>query len=509
VVNRDGDVVYYSARTGKYLEPAIGAPTRQVLTMARKGLRLDLRALLQEAMQTERRVVHEGIAVENEDGKAQRVSLTIEPLGDADGDERLFVVIFTDIGSMLSGDDPTLKAPLLDETAMQLERELRDTRERLQSLIEEYETALEELKSSNEELVSVNEEMQSTNEELEASKEELQSVNEELHTVNAELEGKVDALDQANSDLKNLFESTKVATVFLDMNMVIRSFTPAVSQIFNILPGDRGRPLTDLVSNISLPTLAEDVREVFSSGRSLERAVQHERGSAHFLLRLVPYRTRIEGVVLAFVDVTLLTKAEAHLRMLIGELNHRVKNMLAVAISIAQQTSRTANDSKDFTSRFIARLQAMARSYELMSKENWTEARIDDLVRPQLEPFGLDRVTLEGPELRLKPKQALSLGMIVHELATNASKYGALGAENGRVELRWQETNGGGRPEVTMGWHERDGPKIVRPDRLGFGLKLIQEQAEYDLDGNAEVAFEPTGLRVHLKFPLVGDSGHE
>src|SRR3546814_4012284 len=115
--------------------------------------------------------------------------------------------------------------------------------------LEEYETAVEELKSSNEELVSVNEELQSTNEELEASKEELQSLNEELHTVNAELNGKVDALDHANSDLQNLFDSTQVAAVFLDRNLVIRSFTPAVTRIFNILPSDQGRPITDLSSD--------------------------------------------------------------------------------------------------------------------------------------------------------------------------------------------------------------------------------------------------------------------
>src|SRR5205085_1731565 len=125
--------------------------------------------------------------------------------------------------------------------------------------------------SSNEELVSVNEELQSTNEELEASKEELQSLNEELHTVNGELQAKVEQLDRANSDLANLFESTRVATLFLDRNLVIRSFTPAVSQIFNILPTDRGRPLTDLVSRIDLPSLREDVGAVFASGELVER----------------------------------------------------------------------------------------------------------------------------------------------------------------------------------------------------------------------------------------------
>src|SRR5260370_36773616 len=118
-------------------------------------------------------------------------------------------------------------------------------------MAEEYESTIAELKSANERLVSVYEEVQSINEELETSKEEQQSVNEELHTVNAELSEKIEALDRANSDLKNLFESTEIATVFLDCQLVIRSFTPAVStNIFNLIPSDRGRPLTDLPSSI-------------------------------------------------------------------------------------------------------------------------------------------------------------------------------------------------------------------------------------------------------------------
>ena len=142
---------------------------------------------------------------------------------------------------------------------MQLERELRETRERLQSMIEEYETALEELKSSNEELVSVNEELQSTNEELEASKEELQSLNEELHTVNAELSGKVDALDRANSDLQNLFESTDSRHRVPRQQADHPQLHAGGREVFNILPSDRGRPLTDLSSALDLPELVADL----------------------------------------------------------------------------------------------------------------------------------------------------------------------------------------------------------------------------------------------------------
>ena len=504
VVNRDADVVYYSARTGKYLEATAGVPTRQLLTMARKGLRLELRTLLREAIETDRRVEREGLAVETEDGHVQRLSLVIEPLGDQSRDERLFLVVFADVGPLLSRDAAASLPSATDEAAIHLERELRDTRERLQSLIEEYETALEELKSSNEELVSVNEELQSTNEELEASKEELQSLNEEMHTVNAELSGKVEQLDRANSDLTNLFESTRVATVFLDDQLIIRNYTPAVSQIFNILPGDRGRPLTDLVSRIDLPTLTEDVRAVLASGRTIERTVAHQAGPAHYLLRLVPYRDsdlKIEGVVVTFVDVTSLTRAEAHQKVLIDELNHRVKNMLTVVISIAEQTYRTSPDPKVFKQRFIERVRGMAHSYELLSRENWTEALIDELMRLQLAPFGLERVALKGPDLRLKPQQALSLGMIVHELATNAGKYGALSVPDGRVELRWDERRGPRGPEIVLDWSERDGPHAGRPDRKGFGLKLIERETDQALRGSADIRFEPEGLTATLVFP--------
>src|SRR4029077_313936 len=147
-----------------------------------------------------------------------------------------------------------------NEVIQQIEKELQETKERLQSTIEELETANEEFRSSNEELMSVNEELQSSNEELETSKEELQSVNEELETVNSELTSKVDELDRANSDLNNIFQSTQIATIFLDRNIVIRSFTPPVTKLFNLISADHGRPLTDIVSRLAYPDLENDIR---------------------------------------------------------------------------------------------------------------------------------------------------------------------------------------------------------------------------------------------------------
>ncbi|HEX4183664.1 MAG TPA: CheR family methyltransferase [Caulobacteraceae bacterium] len=507
VVNREGDVVYYSARTGKYLEASPGAPTRQLVTLARKGLRLDLRASLREAIETDQRVERPGVAVESEDDRVQHVDLLVEPLRDSPPDDRLFLILFHDVGPMLSREDAAHPPSRTDESVLQLERELRDTRERLQSLIEEYESALEELKSSNEELVSLNEELQSTNEELEASKEELQSLNEELHTVNAELSGKVDQLDRANSDLTNLFESTNVATVFLDRDLVIRSFTPAASQIFRILASDRGRPLTDLASLVSLPGLRDDIHRVFATGELMERAIEHEARGAKYLLRLAPYRDsgdKIAGVVLTCVDITTLANAEAHQKVLIAELNHRVKNMLMVVISIAEHTYKDAPDARAFKDTLVKRVKAMAQSYELLARENWTEALMRELAMPHFTPFDSERVTLEGPELRLRPKQALSLGMVLHELATNAGKYGAFSSPEGRIDLSWEEREREGAQELCVNWRESNGPPVRDTGRRGFGLRLIEREIVHGLGGACDIRFDPGGLKVALSFPKGG-----
>jgi two-component system CheB/CheR fusion protein len=374
VVSREGDVVFYSSRTGKYLEPPAGAPNRQLVVMARKSLRLDLRSTFRDAIERDRQVVREGLTLEDDQGQLQSVSLTIEPLPRSAGDDHQYLVVFSDVGKPFSrGESSEKSRPVIDGSAIRLETELRETRERLQSLVEEYETALEELKSSNEELVSVNEELQSTNEELEASKEELQSLNEELHTVNAELNGKIEALDSASNDLQNLFESTQVATVFLDRQLVIRSFTPAVSTVINILPGDKGRPLTDLNSRLNFPTLAADVLDVFSTGQPVEHTVKHIDEDKYFLVRLAPYTNvnlHIDGVVVTIIDVTLMTQADSHQRQVISELNYRVENMLAAVTAIAEQTFEAFHEPLSFKTAFLAGLTAMARSYELPSPED-------------------------------------------------------------------------------------------------------------------------------------------
>ena len=236
--------------------------------------------------------------------------------------------------------------PPSEEAQTQLQQALASTCDELQSLGEEHQTAVEELRSANEELHSVNEELQSSNEELETSKEELQSLNEEMHTVNLRLTEKIDELDQTNSDLRNLFDSTEIATVFLDRHLVVRSFTPAIAKVYNLIPSDQGRPLTHIVSHLQYDRLAEDVAHVLSSLEPLERRVMREDLSAHYILRILPYRepdNSISGVLITFIDVSSIVRVEealveADIRkdVFLATLSHELRNPLA-PIRIAAQ----------------------------------------------------------------------------------------------------------------------------------------------------------------------------
>ncbi|MBZ9794365.1 CheR family methyltransferase [Mesorhizobium sp. ES1-4] len=498
LVNAEGDVVYYSARTGKYLEAPQGIPSRQLLTMARRGLRLDLRAALREATTTRRTVVRENLGVEEDDERVQPIRLTIEPLAERSNTEPLYLVLFEPSGPTQPRSDADGGGHDSDSTA-DLERELRDTRERLQSTIEEYETALEEVKSSNEELVSVNEEAQSTNEELEASKEEMQSLNEELNTINAELTSKIDELDRANSDLRNLFESTEIATIFLDRSLVVRTFTPAASSFFSLRPSDVGRPLTDLSSQLDYPELKQHIDKVFETGETLDHHLARDARGQFHMVRINPYRdkgNKIQGVVVTLVDVTTLARAEEHQQVLISELNHRVKNMLAVIASIANRTRESSDTKEAFADALIGRLLAMSRAYGLLTRESWKEASVKELLHQELEPFGIERIELDGGDVKIGPQQGLSLSMAIHELATNAAKYGALARPRGRIGVRWSVEG----DNFTLGWREKDGPPVKEPLQHGFGLNLLKGEIGYRLGGHVETSFHKEGLEVQIAF---------
>jgi two-component system CheB/CheR fusion protein len=386
--------------------------------------------------------------------------------------------------------------------------ELRSTQEQLHAITEEHETALEELRSANEELHSVNEELQSTNEEMETSREEIQSVNEELHTVNLQLSEKVDELDRANSDLRNLFASTQIATIFLDRDLRIRSFTPAATSIYSLIPSDQGRKLTDFVSQVEHPTLQQDVASVLDSLQPLERRVKLRSDGTHFIMRILPYRSTgedVSGTLVTYMDVTSVVRAEQHQRLLVDELNHRVKNMLTVVVSLASQTLRRSRSLDEFSGSFMGRVHALTASYTLLSNEKWLSVSLRDIAREELRPYAAQdgsNITFAGPNIQLTPSAALGVGMAIHELAANAMKFGALCAPEGRVRIDWAIEAGTEAEDLVIHWRETGGPQVHEPQTRGFGSTLIERGFAHELSGRADIMFETQGVHAILRAPI-------
>jgi two-component system CheB/CheR fusion protein len=333
VIRDLGEVVYLCGRTTTYLEPPRGSAPFDIFGMARPFLRQELRTAVFRSAQSKAE-----IAVRNLDAPVgdlrQRFNLVVRPMYELGADSTLFLVAFQELGPPRSHVEQAEVAPSPQEPlADQLDRELRATREQLRSTIEELETSNEELKSSNEEL-------QSLNEELQTSKEELQSTNEELRTVNSELQKKVEALDAAHTDLQNLFDSTSLASIFLDRELCIRRFTPAAKEVFRLIAGDVGRPLTDVAARITNGDLIAEVGEVLRSLAPKELDVRRAEGDERYIMRILPYRTlasEIDGVVINFVNVTDLKQAQERERQRAEELQ-KIMDSVPGAIWLAQDS---------------------------------------------------------------------------------------------------------------------------------------------------------------------------
>ncbi|GEM_PF-249601 len=207
-------------------------------------------------------------------------------------------------------------------------------------------------------------------------------------------------------------------------------------------------------------------------------------------------------------DVTERKRHEQHLQLLINELNHRVKNSLAMVQSIARQTFRNAQDVAEASEKVEQRLMALAAAHDVLTRENWHSADIVELIQATATVHADDRdqrFDIKGEPCRLEPRRALALAMALHELGTNAVKYGALSGAEGRVSLQWDKHKVAGRDMIELVWQESGGPPVQSPSQRGFGSRLLEQGLKHDLGGKVELDFDPDGLRYRVLFPPLDD----
>ena len=278
-----------------------------------------------------------------------------------------------------------------------------------------------------------------------------------------------------------------------------------------------GRAIEDILGRTDAEVLSPEAgaamiavkRAVLASGEAKRAEVPLEDapGIRWHDLHIEPLRNEagdVVGLTCASVDVTERKEGEAHLRLLLRELTHRSKNLLAVIQAMARQTARHTGSVETFLTQFGARLQALAASHDLLIRESWYGASLGELVRSQLGVY-LDgqagQVSIEGPAIAIKPEAAQNLGLALHELAVNAAKYGALSVPVGRVVITWNRLENVDGSAVELDWREKLGPKVKARRRKGFGSMVIERNLARALDATVELEFDPDGLHCHIVIP--------
>jgi two-component system CheB/CheR fusion protein len=565
------------------------------------------------------------------DGHASSVNLIVEPLPDP-GQTGLVVLAFQDIIS-----EPlaaTSRNSAQHRSRAEFEKLLLLAEQRLRVVSDGLEAANDALQASNQEFLAVNEELQSANEELETSKEELQSLNEALEASNAALHQHNSSLVRSGSDLRNLFDSTSIATLFLDSALNIRRFTPQLLDIFNLREGDEGRPIGDIVTRLKLSTLPQDVLQVLSTRKSVEREVTAVSGMT-YLMQIRPYRelnNAVNGAVLTFVDISerkLHENARSHLaaivesspdgiishdlagiitswnagaellfgftaveaigealsnllhaphpehwphigtsaadkqpverfetvlitklgqeleasitispvrdaegqiigssvvardiserkamdrkaELLLGELDHRVKNILAVVSAVVSQTLSSGLTPEAFGVEIEGRIRAVAKAHSLLTNTGHGTLSLHDVIATELAPYDGNpgHIVVRGPDVDMTPKAGLALAMAVHELTSNAAKYGALSTQQGHLEVISSLLPGPAGMMFGLDWTEANGPPVVPPTRRGFGTSLIERALAYELDAQVTRSFAASGVVCRVLIPLTEEVGH-
>ena len=356
LVTKAGDILYVSGKTGKYLEPAAGKANWNLFAMAREGLGTALTDAFHKAVRHQTVVILKDVPIGTK--KDLHVTdITVQPMISPDPLQGMVMVVFNNVTKKPEAAPRKLSRRATTQNARlgAMSQDLRQAHQDLQATRDEMQTSQEELRSTNEEFQSMNEELQSTNEELTTSKEEMQSMNEELQTVNHELQAKVDELSHASDDMKNLLDSTDIATLFLDRTLLVRRFTAQTASIIKLIPSDIGRPITDIVTTLDYPLMVEAAKEVVRKQVFIEKHVSAE-GGRWFTVRIMPYRTqenRIAGVVITFTDITKAKKLERALRK---------------AESNSKKRFTTQTLALDRAEKILLKEDALARPAKLLGK---------------------------------------------------------------------------------------------------------------------------------------------
>ncbi len=278
-----------------------------------------------------------------------------------------------------------------------------------------------------------------------------------------------------------------------------------------------GRSIEDILGRTDAEILRGDSgaaiiaakRQVLANGeaRRAEIPLEDAPGIRWHDLHIEPLRNEageVVGLTCASVDVTERKEGEAHLRLLLRELTHRSKNLLAVIQAMARQTARHTGSIETFLTQFSARLQALAASHDLLVRESWYGASLGELIRSQLGGYldgSNNQVSIDGPAIALKPEAAQNLGLALHELALNAAKFGALSVPTGRVSITWRRRESSEGSALDLDWCERLGPKVKLRRKKGFGTMVIERNLARALDAEINMDFDPNGLHCHIVIP--------
>lgn len=311
-------------------------------------------------------------------------------------------------------------------------------------------------------------------------------------------------------------ETTRMAMVFTD---AMEPDNPIIfaNESFLALTGyDRkevlGKSFNFLMAQgADVESLARIKREFEGTSTSGTEVLYRSKDGSEFwaVVFISPVRDE-DGVIVqyfaSFVDLTKLKEDEAKAKLLIGELNHRVKNTLSTVQSIVWQAMRTASGPKVVQEAIESRLFALSRSHDLLTRENWESAGLLDIVRDALEPFGADgraeRIVIKGENIRFSPKSALALGIVFNELATNAVKYGALSNDSGSILIEWTQESMADAGRLLLHWLEKGGPPVTTPSRTGFGSRVIERGVTHELEGTVDLDFRPNGLACTMTIPI-------